>query len=118
MTVLLAQALTPEPGTVLERATPYVHPASGFALTLPEGWRHFPLEDGSGIVLLEETLDARIEAFAVPIEPTGVPGLPDDTIDALLLRLDGPGFRRSERVRVPLVRYRRECGRPRAGRRN
>jgi len=103
MTVLFLQASPPEPGTVLERATPYVHPAGGFALTLPEGWRYFPLEDGSGIALLHDSSDARIEAFAVPMEPSGVPGLPDDTIDALALRLEGPGFRRSARIRVPLV---------------
>lgn len=98
-----APAPAVEPGAVPERATPYVHAAGGFVLTLPAGWRYLPLEDGSGLVLMTEGLDARIEAFAVTAEPSGVPGLPDDTIDALILRLEGPGFRRGARVRVPLV---------------
>lgn len=105
--IILALTLQPapavEPGAVPERALPYIHEAGGFALTLPAGWRYLPLEDGSGIALLHDTLDARIEAFAVAVEPSGVPGLPDDTLDALILRLDGPGFRRGAHVRVPLV---------------
>lgn len=92
-----------EPGTVPARPTPYAHAAGGFVLTLPAGWRYLPLEDGSGLVLMAEGMDARIAAFAVAAEPSGVPGLPDDTIDVLILRLDGPGFRRGARVRVPLV---------------
>lgn len=100
---LALQPAMPEPGTVPDRALPYTHEAGGFALTLPEGWRYFPLEDASGIALLHEALGARIEAFAVAVEPSGVPGLPDDTLDALVLRLDGPGLRRGTRVRVPLV---------------
>lgn len=101
--IMLLQTSQPAPSDALERATPYLHEAGGFLLTLPEGWRYLPLEDGSGLVLTHDTLDARIEAFAVPAEPSGVPGLPDDTIDALILRLEGPGFRPGARVRVPLI---------------
>lgn len=88
---------------MLDRTIPYVHPEAGFALTLPAGWRYFPLEAAPGIALLSTSYDARIEAFAVAVEPSGVPGLPDDTLDALVLRLGGPGFQPGAGVRVPLV---------------
>lgn len=99
----LQAATPPEPGAVLERDTPYIHAGAGFYLTLPQGWQFIPFEDGSGVVLLNAELDARLEASALAAEATGVPGLPDDSVDALILRLDGPGFNPGARTRVPLV---------------
>lgn len=99
----LQAAAVPEPGAVLERDTPYTHAGAGFHITLPAGWQFIPYEDGSGVVLLHAQMDARLEASALETEAAGVPGLPDDSIDALVLRLDGPGFRPGARLRVPLV---------------
>ncbi|MFN3835303.1 MAG: hypothetical protein ACK4NO_05325 [Glycocaulis sp.] len=99
----LQATAAPEPGAVLERDTPYAHAGAGFYVTLPAGWQFVPFEDGSGVVLLNAELDARLEASALEAEAIGVPGLPDDSIDALVLRLDGPGFNPGARTRVPLV---------------
>ncbi|MGP1274028.1 MAG: hypothetical protein ACQRW7_01270 [Caulobacterales bacterium] len=100
---LALQATPAQAPAVLQAPEQIVHAARGFVLTVPAGWSAVPLEDGSGLTLRHGQHDARIEAFAVATEPSGVPGLPDDSVDALALRLDGPGISRISRVRLPLV---------------
>lgn len=100
---LALQATPAQAPAVLQAPEPIVHPEGGFVLIAPAGWNVVALEDGSGLTLRHGELDARIEAFAVATEPSGVPGLPDDSVDALALRLDGPGISRISRMRLPLV---------------
>lgn len=115
LSALAMQATLPEPGTVQGAPVPVTHSEAGFMLTLPPGWRYTPMEDGSGLTLVHASLDARIEAFAVATEPAGIPGLPDDSVDALALRLEGPGFHRTSTVRVALAMAGETGDRQRAG---
>jgi hypothetical protein len=89
--LLLALVLQAAEPPVIAPGRVHHDTARGLFVMPPEDWTAEEAETGDGLVFTHPETGARIDVWAEPMGMSGVPGMPDHTLDALRLRLAAPG---------------------------
>jgi hypothetical protein len=101
--LLLALALQAAEPPAITPGRVHHDAARGVFVMPPEGWTAGEAETGDGLVFTHPETGARIDVWAEPMGMSGLPGLPDHTLDALRLRLAAPGVQVRGTRALPLA---------------